>query len=401
MVPDGAVLIHNGLIQAVGSNRQILNLARARNCDEIDATGRVVMPAFVDPLASLVQTRPSPRNYERLFRNYDNADAEAFREALQEGVRALNGISPKALRRRCAQAAAGMLRHGTGTVESRAPYCEGETTAMKILRLQTEESEQGNGLQICSSWLLQSPGAANAANWTDYVCRGLMPKVRRRKMASSVDLEYDSRDLHEEQADYILRAAAHFGFKPKVHTGFFSESSAVPLAIRTRTNSVEVDRRVREPEIAMLAESSTIAVFTPGVDLQTGLSRHAPGRAMVDSGVIPALASRYHPELSPAYSMQMILLLASRLYRFTPAEAITAATINSAHAIGVEDTVGSIETGKQADVLILQVSDYRELAYHAGINVVEKVIKRGMVVYDSHVDAATHSGDADLQLGTY
>lgn len=104
---------------------------------------------------------------------------------------------------------------------------------------------------------------------------------------------------------------------------------------------------------------------------------------MLDAGVAPGLASAYHPELSPAYNMQMILLLASRLNQFTAEEAIISATINNAHALGLEDSLGTLETGKEADLLVLAVSDYRELAYYPGINVVDKVIKRGAIVCES------------------
>lgn len=163
----------------------------------------------------------------------------------------------------------------------------------------------------------------------------------------------------------------------------FARATAIELAVRCGAIAVGHLRHAKTSEIELLAASSTIAVLKPGMVFQTGPTFAASGRAMIDAGVAPAIASGYHAELSPGYNMQFVMLLACRLYQLRPEEAITAATINGAYALRAAGAVGSLEAGKQADVLVMDVPDYREVAYYAGANIVEKVLKRGEVVYDS------------------
>ncbi len=386
MILDGAILIQNGIIRAVGPSRQVLSLAGARDCRELDATGKVVMPAFVDAAASLVQARPHPRSIARLSRLYNHADSEVFQEVLNEGAQACTSLSSQTLKHRANRTAAGMLQHGTGTVQSHAPYALDETTATKVLRIQREYD---GALETVSSLLLKVPPAGEPTTWAEAVCEQFLPRVWKRRLASSVALEFDGRFLPAALAKKILRAAAQTGFSLSVHADPCGNTSAVSLAIEAGVTSTGGFRNITFEEIQGLAASSTIAVFRPGLEFQTGMRFERPGRAMLDAGVIPGLASAFHAELSPAYSMQMILLLASRCYRFSAEEAISAATINNAYALRREALVGSLETGKQGDVIVLNVSDYRELGYYAGINVVDKVFKRGMLVYDATPEYTT------------
>jgi imidazolonepropionase len=379
LIPDGAVLIRNGLIHAAGPSRQVEALAVARGCEEMDATGRVVMPAFIDLETSLVHAHPSPRNFERLLKHHDNPDPEVFRDVVDEGGRALAGLSAQSLRRRAEQTVRGMMRHGTTTVESRAGYRLDESGALKVLRVQMANRE--SPLRIRSSVRLSLPPGEDAATWTEWACEQFLPKVSRRKLASFVDLEFNRQRLPAPLAGTLLRASTRLGFGIKVHGDFFGSSSAAPLAGDAGALSIGNLRCITGDEINQLASTNTIAVLKPGGALQIGRSGAAPAREMIDAGVAPGLASGYHAELSPGYNMQLILLLASRLYRLRPEEAIHAATINNAFALGLQSSRGSLESGKRADLLVLKVSDFHEVGHYAGVNIVDKVFRRGRVVY--------------------
>jgi imidazolonepropionase len=379
MVPDGAVLIRGGVVQAVGPTRQVEALSVARGCEVIDATGRVVMPAFIDLETSLVHAHPSPRTFERLHRHYDNPDAEVFRDILDEGARSLAALSAQSLRRRAQQTARGMLQHGTATVESRAGYALDEAGALKVLRVQSANVDMP--VELISTLLLSVPPGADPPAWSRWVCEDLVPKTRRRGLAHYIDLECDAAALPALIAERIFQTSAQLGFGIKAHASFFAPSSAAPLAVGAGAVSVGNLRAVTSDEIRALALSSTVAILKPGAALQIGISAAAPGRSLIDAGVIPGLASGYHAELSPGYNMQLILLLACRYYRLRLEEAINAATINNAFAIGADASIGTLEAGKQGDLLVLKVSDYHELAYYAGVNVVDTVVKRGKVVY--------------------
>ncbi len=381
IIPDGAVLIRDGLIDSIGPSRRLENLAAARHATVIDATGRVVMPAFVDLQTSLVHAHPPPQNFERLLEHYDDPDPEVFRDVLDEGARALSRLSSQTLRRRALSIARGMMHHGTATVESRSGYYLDETDIMKVLRVQREHEDYP--VNAVSTLLLCPRRGQDVAQWAAWTCKELLPRVRRRRLSTFIDLAYDPKVIPLPIAMRILNAAFELGLKLKVHADFFALSSAVTLALRAEAISVGHLRWTTVDEIRLLANSSCIAVLTPGVDLQTGLSHAASKRALIDAGVIPALASNYHAELSPGYNMQLILLLACRLYGFRPEEAIVAGTVNSAHALGIAHAQGSLEPGKQANIVILKVSDYHEVAYHAGVNIVEKAIRCGETMYDA------------------
>ncbi len=305
---------------------------------------------------------------------------EVFRDVLLDGGKALAGLSSQSLNRRLHRLARGMLQHGTVTAEARAGYSLEESGILKVLRVQ---NENGHPLDLHSTLLLQLPQGHGPGEWAQYVSQELLPTVRRRRMARFVDLEYDMRYLPEAVAGNILKRATELGFCMKIHSDLFAHGSAVAAAVAHRAISCGHLSRITRDEIDALAASETIAILNPGRAQHLGGCYAAPGRLLADTGVIPSLVSGYHPELSPSLSMQTAIYLACRSYRFRAEEAICAATINNAFALRAEATIGSIEAGKQADLLVLHASDYRELAHSPGVNIVDKTIKRGKLVYDS------------------
>lgn len=138
--------------------------------------------------------------------------------------------------------------------------------------------------------------------------------------------------------------------------------------------------QIAEAEVRALAQSNVVATLLPGSVFHIGSSRYPPARQLIEAGAAVALATDFNPGTSPTYNMQMVLALACTQMRMTPAEAIAAATVNGAHALGIAGQVGSIEAGKQADLLLMDISDYREIPYHFGVNQVELTFKRGEIL---------------------
>jgi imidazolonepropionase len=308
----------------------------------------------------------------------------------------LRSLSSQSLRRRAASIANGMFEHGTGMVEARAGYALDDTGVFKVLRVQNDLKEDVP-VDAVSTLLLAPPMGGDPARWARHVIDSLLPNVRRRRLASFVDVEYDSEALPAPIAVHLLETAAELGFGTKLHTGFFSRRSAASLALRTNVLSISGLTAVEEDEANDLASSPVISILKPGVALQTGPGYIAPGRRLVDAGAAIAVAAGYHPELSPGYNDQLTILLATRLYRLRPEEAITAATINAAHAIRAAGTIGSIESGKQADLLILDAPDYRELANYGGVNMVAMMIKKGKVMYSKAASKSEGRGRAGVK----
>jgi len=169
--------------------------------------------------------------------------------------------------------------------------------------------------------------------------------------------------------------------EPRVHAEQLSRTGAARLAILLRAASCDHLEKVNKSDIVALGKSETVATLLPGCDFHLGLKEYAPARALIEAGAIVSLATDYNPGTSPTLSMPMILSLACTQLRMTPAEAIVAATINAAHALRREESIGSLEVGKQADVAVFEVADYREIPYYFGVNHCWMTVKRGRVIH--------------------
>jgi imidazolonepropionase len=190
-----------------------------------------------------------------------------------------------------------------------------------------------------------------------------------------VDVYCDDGAFTLEQARRYLSAARRLGFGLKIHAEQFARTGAARLAVELEAVSADHLEQASEEDIRALAHSNTIATLLPGSVFHLGLRTYAPARALIEAGAAVALATDFNPGTSPVYSMQMALSLACTEMRMTPAEAIAAATINGAHALGMADRVGSLEPNKQGDLLVLNAEDYRELPYYFGANNVHTTIK--------------------------
>jgi imidazolonepropionase len=217
-------------------------------------------------------------------------------------------------------------------------------------------------------------------DYLEWVCGRVLPLVRRHKLAEFADIRCEAGAFTVEQACRYLTAARQLGFPLKIHIGSGSNASAIRMAVELEAASVDHAIDATEADAALLAQSRTVAALLPGAVFFGGTERYAPARMLIDNGAAVALATNYNPENRPSQNMQMMIALACRSMNMTPAEAITAATLNAAYAVGQAANVGSLEIGKSADLLILRVADYREISYHFGINLMDRVMKRGQVL---------------------
>jgi imidazolonepropionase len=221
----------------------------------------------------------------------------------------------------------------------------------------------------------------NPDAYIDWMCAEMMPRIRRQRLAAFADAYCDRGAFTAGQARRYLECARDLGFELKVHAEQFTHTGAARLAVELGATSADHLEQADEQDAAALSRSSTIATLLPGSVFYLGLERYAPARLLIDKGAAVALATDFNPGTSPTCSMPMVLSLACTHMRMSPAEAISAATINGAHAIRRSDLTGSLEPGKQADMILLEAEDYRELSYHFGVNLVAMTIKRGAIVY--------------------
>jgi imidazolonepropionase len=383
VVPDGAVLIRDGAIVSLGPSRRLENLALARGAREIDATGCVVAPGFVDSHTHLVCGPPRLLDYEMRLAGC------TYRQIAEDGggiLASVRAVRETPIRRLIMQAQKTLslaIQHGTTTIEAKSGYGLDETGERKALR--AARALDGKPLDVVSTYLgahvVPPECAGRADEYVRWMCGQFMPKIRRRRLAQFVDVFCDRDAFTVEQSRKYLTAARELGFLLKVHAEQFVHTGATRLAVEMEAVSADHLEQIGEEDVSLIANSHTIATLLPGAAFHLGLDRYPPARALIEAGAAVALASDYNPGTSPTCNMQVILSVACAQMRMTPAEAFVAATINAAHALRCAERVGSIETGKQADIVIFDAPDYREIPYHFGVNLVKLTMKKGAVLF--------------------
>jgi imidazolonepropionase len=353
IITDGSLLIRDGIVIEAGSTRRVENLAAARGAIEINAAGRVVMPGFVDSHTHLVFPPPSDKAQRQ----------DALRANRSSTTRRLQGMARSWFD--------AMARHGTTTSEVKTGCYPDLVAELKLLRVLL--ALRIEPLDIIPSFLLNLPSGA-ALNYVDHLCRTFLPAIRSRGMIRFADVAWEEGPA----ALRYLESAREMGLPRKVHAAG-TASGAIEAAVRYRAVSVDHIETASLRDADLLAGSSTIATLLPGGGCVG--KRFAPARMLIDRGAAVALASDFCPHRQSTWSMPGVIALACMHMRMTAAEAIAAATINGAYAAGCGERAGSLEPGKQADLLLLNVSDHRELALYFGVNLVFTTMKRGVVLY--------------------
>jgi len=378
IIRDGALLIVDGRIAEVGLSRRVENLLPARRAEEIDATGRVVMPGFVDCHAHLVWGAPSMDDCEARI----NGDVQAALGP-ESTILALRNASGKRLESRARRFVNGMVRHGTTTVEAKSGYGLEERIELKALRVHAKLDRAL--VDTVSTFLaprsLPEAHANDAEGYLSWICSELLPKIRRRKLARFAGLHCREGAFDMGQWRRYLAAARSLGFELKVHAGPCGASDALRIALEMAAVTVEGLEDAGPTDAALLARSDAMAVLLPGTALQDGSGARGLGRRLVDHGAAVALGTNFHPGRSSTYSMPAIVALACAHLGMSPAEAICAATFNAACATRSGATAGSLEVGKPADLIVLNAPDYRDIPYRFGVNLVNRTLKHGLTTY--------------------
>lgn len=351
------------MLVEVGPSRRVENLALAAGAVEINAFGKVVMPGFVDSHTHLA--------FPLLRSGRDNETDSA------QAVRANTGRRLATKARAYLEA---MARHGTTTVEVKTGCGPDESAESKVLRVLSAFREEP--VEVIPSFLFRVPPQFQNGEFhqaAEWVMADLLPKIRKRGVADFADVAWDALPERHESFGRYLQVARDLGFPCKIHADQMEPGAAVATAVRHLVVSIDHLEHATEQEAAMLSASGVMATLMPCVSFRK--DHHAPARALVEAGVPIAIATNFNPHHTPTLNMQMAIALACLHMRLSVAEAISAATINGAHALGCADRVGSLEPGKSADVLILNIPDYRDLAHTLGTNVVHMTMKHGDVIY--------------------
>lgn len=369
LVEDAAVLTAEGKIVAAGKQREVLRHPAMRQhkkkLQELNCTGRVVLPGFVDSHTHPVFVSPRLVDFEKRIAGASYEDIAASGGGIRSSVDAVRKASVGELALRVVLALKQMAAQGTTTVEAKSGY--GLNTASELKSLEAIRKAGSNWPGTVVSTLLGAhvvPGESAKApqNYVREVCRKMIPEAAKRKLASFVDVFCDRGAFSVEDAELIFEASVKNGLGVRAHVCQLTPSTLWPL-LRFNPASFDHMDYVLEEDIPQLAKRNTLATLVPGANYFLGLESFPPARRLIDSGVAVALATDYNPGTSPTASMPFVLSLACTHMKMSPAEAIAAATINGAHALRVADRKGSIEAGKDADLAVFDVNDYREIPY--------------------------------------
>jgi imidazolonepropionase len=394
IIEDGAVLFRGEQILAVGSTPEML--AAHPNEPRLDAAGQVVMPGFVDPHTHLIWAGERAAEFEMKLQGKTYLEILAAGGGILSTVQQCRSASLDELVAQTRKRAHSLLRHGTTTAEVKTGY--GLDTESEIRLLEGILRLDGEGpLQLVPTFLgahAIPPEYKNDANgYTNLVTSQMLPAVKQwweenapTRPLPFVDVFCETGAFSLDQSRRILESAQKLGFGLKIHADEFDNLGGARLAGELGAVSADHLVKTSPADIAALASSDTVAVALPCTPFGLGESEYTPAQAILQAGGLLAIASDINPGVAWGESMQFVIALACRYLRLTPAQAIAAATINAARAIGMEGSLGSLEPGKQADILLLNVSDYRHLGYRFATNLVQMVIKRGWPVVNNSLE---------------
>jgi imidazolonepropionase len=387
LIKDGALLARGGLIAAVGTRAEVEALSEARAAEKLDLGGRVALPGFVDSHTHLVHAASRAEEYELKIAGASYEEIARKGGGILNSVKKLRAATSEALKKRALAALKQFAAHGTTTVEAKSGYGLDVASELKILRLH-KELAAAQPLDIVSTFLgahvvpeEYRGKAGGAERYIKLIEDNLLPEIGEKRLAEFCDVFCDRGAFSVEQSKRVLQAGRQWGVEPRIHAEQLSRTGAARLAILMRAASCDHLEKANKSDIQALGKSDTVATLLPGCDFHLGLKQYAPARALIEAGAIVSLATDYNPGTSPTLSMPMILSLACTQLRMTPAEAIAAATINTAYALRREKTVGSLEVGKQADIAVFEVADYREIPYYFGVSHCWMTVKRGRVIH--------------------
>ncbi|HVH71714.1 MAG TPA: imidazolonepropionase [Candidatus Dormibacteraeota bacterium] len=387
LIQDGALLVRGGVILAVGTRKQVEALAEARTAEKLDLGGRVALPGFVDSHTHLVHAASRAEEYELKIQGVSYEEIARKGGGILNSVKKLRRATAEELKKRALEALRQFAAHGTTTVEAKSGYGLDVANELKILKVHKELAAE-QPLEIVSTFLGAHvvpeefrKKADGAKRYLQLLEENLLPAVAEHKLAEFCDVFCDRGAFSVTESKRVLQAGRQWGLAPRMHAEQLSRTGATRLAILLRAASCDHLENVNKSDIQALGKSDTVATLLPGCDFHLGLKKYAPARGLIDAGAIVALATDYNPGTSPTLSMPTILSLACTQLRMTPAEAITATTINAAYALHREKQVGSLEVGKQADIAVFDVADYREIPYYFGVNHCWMTIKRGRVIH--------------------
>ena len=380
IIRDGGMLIRDGKIDIVGASKEIEK--NTRDAEVIDAGGKVVLPGFVDAHTHLVFSGNRLDDFERRARGETYEQLAAAGGGIWSTVEKTRASNDVDLLAQAKKHANWFLRCGTTTVEAKSGYGLTVEDELKILRVMRRLNQETR-LEVVPTFLGAHavPRELRESDYVDLVINEMLPRIASERLAEFCDIfcEYGYFDI--EQSRRILTAAKKLGFKLRAHVDQLTNSGGAKLTAELGATTADHLEKTDEEGLAALKSAGVQPVLLPGSVYALGSTCYPLAREMIDAGLAVVIATDFNPGSSPTTSMPMILSLACTQMKMSPAEAITASTINAAYSLSRGDKIGSLEPGKLANFSIFDCEDYRELAYWFGFPQTHSVYVQGERVF--------------------
>ncbi len=385
MIEDGAMLVRDGVVVATGSSAEIAR-GLPNDIEVIEAHGRVVLPGFVDAHAHPVFGGNRVEEFEMRARGATYEEIAASGGGIRSTVRKTRAASEAELLTQAQRRADWFLSCGTTTIEAKSGYGLSLEEELKILRVIRRLNET-TPLEFIPTFLgahaIPEEFAGAPEQYVALVIHEMLPAVAEENLAEYCDIFCERGYFDLADSERILKAAQAHGLRLRMHVDQLTNSGGAFLAARLGAATADHLEQTNDVEITALAEAGVQPVLLPASVYALGKTRYPKARAMIDAGLAVVLATDFNPGSSPTPSIPMVLSLACTQMKMTPAEGITASTINAAYSLGRGDRIGSLEVGKVANFAVYDCADYREIAYWFGVSQVDAVFVQGKCVVDA------------------
>lgn len=381
IIEDGAVAVSDGIITHVGPTEEVLRQVDVGDYLEVDASGRALLPGFVDSHTHFVFGGYREEEFSWRMKRDSYMSIMERGGGIVNTMNATRNASYDDLYGDAYDRLDTMMDMGVTTVEGKSGYGLDLATELIQLRVMKELNDE-HPLDVVSTFLgahaVPPEFAGRTDAYVDYIIEGVLPHVRAEHSVTFCDVFCEQGVFSVEQSERLLKAARSQRFKLKLHADEIVSFGGAELAARLKAVSADHLLHISDTGIKRLARSGTIATLLPLTAFSLN-EPYAPGRRMIDAGCAVALASDLNPGSCFSSSIPLLFALACIQMKLTPEEALTALTINGAAALGREKKVGSIDVGKKADLVLLKFPSYKFLPYHIGMNIVDTVIKDGVL----------------------
>lgn len=377
-----AMLVENGRITQLGPASRVESLRAARRAREIDASGCVILPGLVDCHTHMLFPGPRLSDYVQRIAGSTYEQIAQSGGGILSTMRAVRASTVNALQAALSRSARLMMRHGTTLAEVKSGYGLSLAAELKMLKAVTRSKTPIRLVSTClGAHALPPEFEGRHEQFISEVCWGLLAEAARLHLAEFADIYCDRGAFSVQHAAPYLEAAAHLGLGLRVHASQFANTGAVELAVRIGAVSADHLEAIEPEQVDLLARSDTIATLLPASVLHLGLNRYAPARALIDAGAAVALATDFNPGSSPTPSLPLVMSLACAQMRMSPAEALTAVTVNAAATLRRVASASILEAGRAADFTIFSVHDYREIPYYLGADLLKSAYREGREIY--------------------